>query len=379
MIYLDNAATTFPKPNQVLDAVDYCQRNFAVNVGRGSYSLAGYAANVVEETRELMAKLVNANGPENVVFTPSATLAANEVIMGLPWDKFKTVYVTPFEHNAIARPLNRIRNVYGIEIKELPFDALTQRWDEDSTRILFEKDPPDYVFMNHVSNVTGVIVPVEDITKLAKEKGACVIVDGAQSLGLLKIDIQKTGIDYLIFAGHKNLYSSWGIGGFVANNNIIEPVICGGTGSDSLNLSMTGLLPQRFEAGSPNIIAISSLNASLQWLESVGIETLANKKAQLMQRLIKKMEMTKVKMYLPKDMRHHTSVLSFNINDYEPNEVGLILSQDYDIAVRTGFHCAPFVHRLLGTERLMGTVRVSIGFFNTEEDVDALAVAISDL
>ena len=379
MIYLDNAATTFPKPNQVLYAVDYCQRNYAVNVGRGSYSLASYAASIVEETRILMAELVNAKKPSDVVFTPSATIAANEIIMGLPWDQFKTVYVTPFEHNAIARPLNRISKKYGIDIKTIPFNAPAQDWDEEGTKLLFEKNPPDYVFINHVSNVTGVILPIREIANLAKEKGACVIVDAAQSLGLIEIDIQKDKIDYLIFAGHKNLYSSWGIGGFIANNNIIDPVLCGGTGSDSLNLSMASDFPHGYEPGSPNIIAISSLQASLKWLKSVGINTIATKKEQLMQRLISKLETPKVRMYLPGNMNQHTSVLSFNIRDYEPNEVGFILSQDYDIAVRTGYHCAPFIHKFLDTERLMGTVRVSVGYFNTEEDVDTLACAIADL
>ena len=379
MIYLDNAATTFPKPSSVLDAEDDCQRNYAVNVGRGSYDIANYAASVVAEARSLTRKLVNATGPEQIVFTASATIAANEVILGLPWDQFKTVYVSPFEHNAIARPLYRISQLYGIDIKTIPFDGFTQEWDKEETTRLFEKNPPDYVFLNHVSNVTGVILPIQEICKLAKAYGAYVIVDAAQSLGLIEIDIQKLGIDYLIFAGHKNLYSSWGIGGFICNCDIIEPVICGGTGSDSLNLSMAKQTPIGFEAGSPNIIAISSLKAAITWLDNTGMESISQKKLMLMNRLIDQLDRPNIKTYLPEDLRNHTSVLSFNIKGYEPSEVGTILSQDFDIAVRTGFHCAPFVHRLLDTERLMGTVRASIGYFNSEKDIDALAEAIAEL
>ena len=261
MIYLDNAATTFPKPDAVLDAVDYCQRSFAVNVGRGGYSLASFAAQIVDETRLLLARLVNAKGPEQVVFTPSATIAANEVVLGLPWDSYKTVYVSPFEHNSIARPLHRICSVYGIELRIIPFDGITQEWDQEETIRLFTQDPPDYVFLNHVSNVTGVVLPVQEIAELAKTYGACVIVDASQSLGVVDTDIQKLYIDYLIFAGHKNLYASWGIGGFISNNEMLMPVISGGTGMDSLNLEMYAKTPGGFEVGSPNIISITSLNA----------------------------------------------------------------------------------------------------------------------
>ncbi len=379
MIYLDNAATTFPKPGQVLDAVDYCQRNYAINVGRSSYPLANYAAEIVGETRNLLSAMVNAVDPDRVVFTASATIAANEVIMGLPWDEFKTIYVSPFEHNAIARPLSRMCKLHGIEIKSLPFDSKTQQWDQEETDRLFAIDPPDYIFINHISNVTGLILPIDSISQKAKKYGACVVVDASQSLGLVNIDIQKTNIDYLIFAGHKNLYASWGVGGFVSNSDILVPVISGGTGSDSLSLTMSDKSPIGFEPGSPNIIAISSLNASLNWLNSIGINNIADKKRKLMEQLIDGLNSAKITMYLPSDCKAHTSVLSFNMEGYTTTEIGTILAEDYDIAVRTGFHCAPLVHKLLDTEKTMGTVRISIGFFNSEEDIAAVTKAIEEI
>jgi len=379
MIYLDNAATSFPKPQSVLDAVDYAQRNFAINVGRGSYPLANYAASIVDETKGLLARMVNARSTSSIIFTASATIAANEIILGLPWDKYKTIYLSPFEHNAIARPLNKQCELYNLKMHLLPFSSDTQEWDSEATKLLFEQNPPDYVFISHVSNVTGLILPVTEIAKLAKEYNAVVIVDASQSLGLLTLDMQRDLIDYLIFAGHKSLYASWGIGGFVSNNNILTPVICGGTGSDSLNLSMGDRLPGCFEAGSPNTIAIASLNASLKWISEVKPEAIVQKKDRLMSLLLSSLKKDGIELYLPVNKSTHTSILSLNVDDYEPSEVGVLLGEDYDIAVRTGYHCAPFVHDLIKTKERMGTVRISIGFFNTEDDMKTVANAINSL
>lgn len=377
MIYLDNAATTFPKPEEVYQAVDFTQRNMAVNVGRGSYKVSSDAMKVVDETRYLMADLLGVDKPNNVVFTPSATIAANQIIMGLEWDEYKTVYITPFEHNAIARPLHLMQERYNFEIVLLPFDSHTQEFDREEAENLFSQDPPDYVFMNHISNVTGAIIPIETITEISKQYDAIVVVDASQSAGLESINMKKSNIDYVVFAGHKNLYSSWGIGGFVSGS--VTPLmtsLAGGTGSDSLNLNMSAELPVGFEVGSANIIAISSLNASLNWLKTIGISAIADKKAKLMERLIKGLREIRVKLYLP---TYHTSVLSFNVDGYSANDVGTILSEEYDVAVRTGYHCAPYIHDLIDSHQYGGTVRVSVGYFNTEEDIDLLLDGIRSL
>lgn len=380
MIYLDNAATTFPKPDCVYDRVNTVQRTIAVNVGRGSYSVASDAMRIVDETRQLLSSFVGAAGPESVVFTPSATIAANEIILGLEWNSYKNVYVTPFEHNAIARPLFGKCKEHGIDIQMIPFDPQTHEVDIAELARLFAINPPDYVFLNHVSNVTGTIVPIERIAKMSKDYGAIVIVDGSQSVGLIPIDISNTAIDYLVFAGHKNLYASWGIGGFICNSNYeLKPMLSGGTGSDSLNLSMPNSVPHGFEFASPNIIAIASLNASLKWLEQESLEKISHHKNRLMQRLIEGLSGCDVQLYLPTNLINHTSVLSFNISEYVADEVGVILNEDFDIAVRTGYHCAPYAHRFLNTIECKGTVRVSLGYFNTEEDVDALVDAVKDI
>ena len=377
MIYLDNAATTFPKPEEVYQAVDYTQRNMAVNVGRGSYKVASDAMKIVDETRYLMAELLGVENPNNVVFAPSATVAANQIIMGLEWDEYKTVYITPFEHNAIARPLHLMQERYNFEIVLLPFDSETQELDKEEAENLFLQNPPDYVFANHISNVTGAIVPIEEIAELAKQYNAVVVVDASQSAGLKSINMKKANIDYVVFAGHKNLYASWGIGGFVsASDTQLTTTLAGGTGSDSLNLHMASDLPMGFEVGSANIIAISSLNASLKWLKATGMSVIAEKKAKLMEYLIHGLRDAGVKMYLP---THHTSVLSFNVDGYSANDVGTILSEEYDVAVRTGYHCAPYIHELIDSHPYGGTVRVSVGYFNTKEDIDLLLDGIRSL
>lgn len=375
MIYLDNAATTFPKPKEVLDYVDWIQRNIAVNVGRGSYSVAKEAMSIVEEGKAKLASLVHANSMHDVFFSPSATIAANQIIMGLEWDNLKNVYVTPYEHNAVMRPLEIIRVKYGVNIFEIPFDPVTQELDEDEMLRAFSLNNPDYVFINQISNVTGTIIPVESICSAAKNYNALITVDGSQSVGLQKIDLRSLGIDYLIFAGHKNLYASWGIGGFVRNTDYpLCPVLAGGTGSDSLNLTMSG-----YELGSPNIIAIASLKKSLEWIEQVGIETIAEHKRRLMSMLIDGLVQCGARLYIPTDKAKHTSVLSFNVEGYSPAELGMILDQDYEIAVRTGYHCAPLVHKLIGTEETQGTVRASLSYFNTAEDIGRLVDAIREI
>jgi selenocysteine lyase/cysteine desulfurase len=332
---------------------------------------------IVDETRYLMAALLGVENTNNVVFAPSATVAANQIIMGLEWDEYKTVYITPFEHNAIARPLHLMQERYNFEIVLLPFDSETQELDKEEAENLFLQNPPDYVFANHISNVTGAIIPIEEIAELAKQYNAVVVVDASQSAGLKSINMKKANIDYVVFAGHKNLYASWGIGGFVsASDTQLTTTLAGGTGSDSLNLNMASDLPMGFEVGSANIIAISSLNASLKWLKATGMSVIAEKKAKLMEYLIHRLRDAGVKMYLP---THHTSVLSFNIDGYSANDVGTILSEEYDVAVRTGYHCAPYIHDLIDSHPYGGTVRVSVGYFNTKEDIDLLLDGIRSL
>ncbi len=380
MLYLDNAATTFPKPECVYTAVDQAQRTLAVNAGRGTYRSARDADAMLHSVREKLASLVGCSFPERVILSPSATIAMNQVIHGLQWSKLSVVYVSPFEHNAVIRVLKQVSDQYGFEIRQIPFNGSTQELDETEMRNQFALYHPDVVFVNHISNVTGLILPVKTIFEAAKQYQAITVLDASQSLGLIPCDIRQMPVDFLVFAGHKNLYGHIGIGGLIqCGTKELQPFLAGGTGSESLNPDMPAALPQRYEAGSHDILSAASLNASLTWLEELGQEEMLRHKKELTSYLIQKLrEIPKVKLYLPENLEQHISTVSLTHRDYLPNELAEILDMDFDIAVRSGYHCAPYVHHLIGTEK-GGTLRVSVGYFTEPSDVDRLTDALKEL
>ena len=381
MIYFDNAATTYPKPECVYTAVNECQRNFAVNAGRGTYKTARRASEIIHSTRTALAKLVNISNESNVILSPSATVAMNIVLNGLEYNTNTTVYITPFEHNAVARPLKRLSDIYGFCVELLPFDSKTQKLDTDAMRNKFILKHPDIVIVNHISNVTGNILPVDEIFNASGEYGAVNILDASQSLGLIPIDLSSQKIDFLVFAGHKNLYGSFGTGGFVYNSNVkLKPFFTGGTGSDSLNLNMPEQLPDLYEPASHDIVAVSALKASLSWISDTGVKNIYTHKKELTDYAVQKLsELSSVTLHLPANRENHIAIISITHSDYRPEELADILDNDFDIAVRSGFHCAPYVHKLIDTEDNGGTVRISIGFFNTKEDIDSLTSALREL
>ena len=377
-LYFDNAATTYPKPEEVYQAMDETARTMGVNAGRGGYEAARQASRLIEDTRELVLQMVQVQSGAQVVFTASATLAMNLVIGGIEWKNSDVVYVSPFEHNVVARTLHAYQEQYGFTILELPI--CEERLQLDLTQILyaFTKNPPDYIFMSHVSNVTGYILEIEEVSGMAHDKGAKVIVDASQSCGLLPIDIRSGMMDVVVFAGHKTMYGPFGIGGYVNNTGLsLQPLLYGGTGTDSLNLNMPPGI-SGLEPGSPNIIALAGLRAGLTYLkEHRGIE---KREWEVTQYLVSCMErVPHVHLYLPSDRDRHISMAAFNIEGYKSDEVGMILDQDYGIAVRTGYHCAPFIHKYLKDKESLGVVRASIGCFTTKEDVDVLVGAVKEI
>ncbi|MDP4146983.1 MAG: aminotransferase class V-fold PLP-dependent enzyme [Bacillota bacterium] len=381
MVYFDNAATTFPKPNKVYEYMDRYYRDFGVNAGRSSYKLAREASKLINDTRNKLAGLVNYDKAEKVIFTPSATIAMNQIIDGLTWDEFKTVYVTPFEHNAIMRPLNYVKEKFNIKIEIIPFDPVTFALDVEELNLKFSRDFPDFIFMSHVSNVTGFILPIEDIIEAAEKYNPIITLDCSQSIGLIPIDITKLDIHYLVFAGHKTLYGPFGIGGFIDKSKIkLAEIIKGGTGSDSLNLNMPDTYPAKYEAGSPNILAIAGLYSALDWINELDVKNIRKKEIELTKILINKLkENDQVKLYLPENLSNHVGIVSCNLNQYNPNELGQILDEDFNIAVRTGFHCAPLIHDFLGTTNKGGTLRISLGYFNETEDINYLVNRLEEL
>lgn len=381
MIYLDNAATTFPKPEIVYSTTDEVQRMCAVNAGRGSYKLARTAAGIIKDARCKLADLVKCKDENRTIFTPSSTIAMNQVLNGISYTSDTNVYISPFEHNAVVRPLYRLSKMYGFSINILPFNKDTQELNRQEMANQFVIKHPDVVVLNHVSNVTGLILPIEDVFRESKKYNAVNILDASQSLGMLSINIRNIFTDFLVFAGHKNLYSNIGVGGFIYNSDIeLSSFITGGTGSDSLNPEMPISFPVRYESASQDILAIASLKASLNWIKEVGITSIYEHKKNLTEYAIKKLSAIKsIKLYLPEDTTKHIAVISLTHNLYRPEELASILDLDFDIAVRCGYHCAPYVHKLIDTEITNGTVRISIGYFNTVTDINELVSALNEL
>ena len=378
MVYLDNAATTFPKPEEVYLAMDEANRTYAVNAGRGSYRVAQYASKVIDDTRNEILKLVHGDKGTSVVLVPSVTIALNQILHGLSFVAGDIVYVSPYEHNAVARTLNLISKRKGIVIRELPINEETLEIDLDRVRYQFSREQPKCVCVTHVSNVTGYILPIVDLLNEAKKYDAITILDASQSLGLLEVNVKKIKADFIAFAGHKTLYGPLGVAGFIINSGVVlDEFIVGGTGSDSLNLNMPQSIPNKYEAASSNIVAIAGLYAALKWLN---VAEIYEHEKKLTDYLVKKLtNIPNIKLYLPNNQESHISIVSFNINGYKAEDLGMILDEDFDIAVRTGFHCAPFIHKYLKNEECRGTIRLGLGFFNTISEVDILENALSDL
>lgn len=377
MIYLDNAATTFPKPEEVYQRMDEINRTCGVNAGRGSYKLARQANEIIDDTKQRLLKLVDAPSTSKVVLAPSITIALNQILNGIEWKKGDVVYISPYEHNAVARTLEKIKNEWQIAIKLLPLNMESYEIDLDSTENLFVTDKPKCVCCTGVSNVTGYILPTRNIFELAKEVGAITVLDSAQSLGLIKQDMRN--IDYLAFAGHKTLYGPFGIGGFIDNSSIeLKPYIVGGTGSNSLDLSMPKGSPAMYESASVNIVAIAGLQAALM---NLNVDENYRKEKELTEYAVSEISnVMNIRLYIPKE-HERIGIVSFNIKNsgMTADDVGKILDVEYDISVRSGYHCAPYVHDVIQDKEYSGTVRIGIGQFNTMEEIDQLCEALEEI
>ncbi len=378
MIYLDNAATTFPKPDIVYEAMDSMSRNAAVNAGRGSYRLAREASKLVAETKQLLREMLQLDISAAVVFTPSVTIAMNQIVNGLRLRDNATVYLSPYEHNAVARPVFQLSKNKKVQIKELPIKLETLEIDLEKMKYEFSKDKPDVVFCTHISNVTGYVLPVEEIFNEAKKYESITILDSAQSLGLIDVKPHELKTDIVAFAGHKTLYGPFGIGGFVNVTGIpLDVFITGGTGSDSLNLEMPEGSEARYESASPNIVAIAGLNAALKVLDQKKI--FKHEKELLDYAYNKLLEIEEIRICIPQNNDQYVGIISFIVEGFNSEDVGMILDEDFDIAVRTGYHCAPYIHKYLKDKPTHGTIRIGFGQFSAKEEVDKLVAAIIDI
>lgn len=388
MIYLDNAATTYPKPEEVYEKMDMLTREMSVNAGRGSYELARKATDVINGTRAKIAEFFGAEDVNDVVFTSSATEAANRVLLGYDFKENMTVYVSPYEHNAVMRTLEAVRKKTGIQIKLLATDNKGYL-DIEEIEYQFMCDEPDFVCINMASNVTGYILPFEKIAHMAKEYVAVVFADAAQAAGNIKINLKETDIDILIFAGHKSLYGLFGVGGFVTNSRIFErdkklnPVIFGGNGEDSLNLDLPETGISKYEVGSLNVPAIGALKYGIDSIET-DFNEIRQHEDKMFRYMLEKIEKLDGIIVFQKpekeeEFENHIAVISAAFEKYASDDAGTILDGEYNIAVRTGYHCAPLIHDVIGSKKYGGTIRISIGRYTTKEDIDRLVYAFEDM
>lgn len=375
MIYLDNAATTLHKPQQVIDAVVHAMQSMG-NCARGTHEEALDAARTVYDARVRLASLFGCPRVDHVAFTANSTEALNIAINGLigPGDH---VISTDLEHNSVLRPLYRLEAEHGAELSFVPADKLGNVDYADFERLM--KPNTRAVVCTNASNLTGTVLDIERIAKTAHSHGALVIVDASQTAGCWPIDMKKMGIDVLCFTGHKGLMGPQGTGGICVKEGIeIRPFKVGGSGVQSYSRTHPSEYPTRLEAGTLNGHGIAGLGAAAKFISETGVENIHAKERSLMLRFyegVKDIEGVTVYGDFTKDK---TAIVALNIRDYESGEVSYELSQGYGIATRPGAHCAPRMHKTLGTAEV-GAVRFSFSFYNTEEEIDEAVRAVAEL
>lgn len=373
--YFDNAATTFPKPSIVYDYADSFYRNSGGNIGRGGNALAVAAGEIANAAKNNLKKLYDCPADE-VIFTASATDALNRILLGLNLTKGDVVYCTPFEHNAVTRPLFHLAETTGIKIEVLPFDAETFMPRYEEIEEAFAAQPPRLVVMTHASNVCGAVVPVETVARMAKTYSATTVIDMSQTAGLLPLQLSSDLFDFAVFAGHKTLYGPFGIGGFFCKRGAkLSPVFFGGNGINSVEQRLPENIVQMEEIGSQNTYAIAGLKASTDWLLKQGLEAIRKIEMENRDRLLKCLRAAGFCSLVGESMEcERIGVVSALFDGYSPDEGEMVLGR-CGVAVRSGIQCAPYAHRFLGTLPA-GTIRFSVSALTGDPEFDALERAL---
>ena len=375
MIYADQAATSFPKPPEVVEAVAETLRKIPGSPGRSGHRGALAAGRIVFETREKLAAFFGLEDSSRFIFTSGATEALNLVIQGIltPGD---VVLATHMEHNSVARPLEELRKERNISVHYIPCSP-NGFLDLEAFENLVRTFRPKLICINHVSNVTGTIQPLEDIIRLKGE--SLLLVDAAQSVGHFEINLGELKIDFLAFSGHKGLLAPSGIGVLYIREGlegILRPLKFGGTGSRSESLNQPEFLPDRFESGTPNLAGIAGLGAGLDYVTRAGLDQIKAHEEKLAEIFIETIaEHPKITIYGPKDRRQATGIISVNIQGLPPSEVALRLDREFGVMVRPGLHCAPLAHETIGTLP-QGTVRFSFNYLNRLGEAKRAAEAL---
>lgn len=373
---MDNAATSFPKPECVYEAIDSFNRYLGSSPGRGTHSQTLQAGSIILETRESLARLFNIGNCINIAFTANVTESINIALKGYlqPGDH---VITTSMEHNAVARPLFALSQK-GVEWTRVVCDSQGGLDPEQIKNAI--KSNTRMICMSHASNLTGTIMPIAEVGIIARDHGIVFMVDSAQTAGVLEIDVVKQNIDLLAFTGHKGLLGPQGTGGlYVRPGLVIEPLIYGGTGSRSESLQQPDFMPDHLESGTPNTPGIAGLGAGVQYILSAGLDQIRrhelNLTTQLLQGLAK---IDRVNIYGVSDPDQRTAVVAFNLEGMDCGEVSMRLDREYGIITRSGLHCAPLAHQTLGTLE-QGASRLSPGFFNNEAQIERVIEAIADI
>jgi cysteine desulfurase family protein len=376
MIYLDNAATSRPKPPEVLQAMADFMNNVCANSGRSGHRLAIQASRIVYEARESVAKVFNVADPLRVVFTMNATESLNLAMRG-SLRSGDHVITSSMEHNSVMRPLRALES-RGVEVTVVQSSKQGFLDPEDVEKAI--EPNTRMIVLNHGSNVVGSLAPVAEMGRLARERGLLLTLDTAQTAGAYPIDAQEMEVDLLAFTGHKSLCGPPGTGGLYIREGVqLEALKWGGTGSRSDEEHQPDFLPDKYESGTLNLVGIAGLGAGVEYVMREGVDNIRKRERNLTQRLIDGLlDIPGVKVYGCLDANRQIGVVSFNIDGMSPSEVGLRLDDEYQILCRVGLHCAPAAHRTIGTFP-DGTVRFGLGTFNTEDEIDAAVEAVRDL
>ena len=379
LIYLDNSATSFPKPDVVYDFMNTFYRKHGVNPGRSGFDAAVETEEVVNNTRKMLTKLFNGGNDHNrLTFSYNATDSLNLIINGLV-EKGIHVVTTMLEHNSVLRPLYVHNNAGTIDVTYVPFNSHGYVEPDDIKKAI--RPNTKFVIVTHCSNVLGTIQPLKEIGKICKERGVIFVVDGSQGAGAVDFDMQDSNVDVYCFTGHKCLMGPTGIGGSYVREGIhINHTRAGGTGVRSAYPAHLEEYPYRLEYGTLNLLGVAGLNAGVKWIQDQGIMNIHNREMALWDKLRNGIQNIEgVTTYCADSKENKNPVLSFNINGFEAGDVGVMLDVDYSIAVRTGLQCAPKVHENIGTFDMHGTVRMSIGAFTTEAEVDSAIEAVKEI
>lgn len=376
MIYLDNAATTFKKPDSVYDAVIDCMKNYGANPGRGSHKLAMKASRKIYETRENIAKLFNICNPMNIIFTSGATESLNLAIKGIVKEG-DHIITTSMEHNSVIRPIKALEK-YGV------LNTIVSCEEDGSLDVKkLEKEIKQntkLIVTTHASNVCGTLIDIKKVGEIAKKNNIFYLVDASQTAGVYDIDVKSFNVDMIACAGHKSLFGPQGIGILYIKEGLkLNSIKEGGTGSSSLELYQPDVFPDKYESGTPNTQAIAGLNEGVKFILETSTKNIREKEEELCDYMLHRLkEIKDIKIYGIMDGKKRAPVIAINIGNLDSGEISFLLDSEYDIATRPGIHCSPLAHKTIGSLK-QGAVRFSIGYFNAKEEIDITIDALKSI